>query len=208
MSDEVNDQGTGFLKRWSRVKSGTEEHEEDPVDVDPISELQVNDEALPEELVTEPQKILTDEDMPPIDSLHEGSDFSGFLSEGVSAALKKAAMKKLFAQPAFNIRDGLNDYDEDYTSFAPLGDTVTVEMTYRKDIDDKREAAKKALLEEQSQATAIAESEVALREDNATHDEALSASPDEHTQALDASEENPELTQQQNNPDEPSYEHE
>lgn len=71
---------------------------------------------------------LTDADMPTIESLDEASDFSGFLSEKVSEQLRRKALSKLFHLPEFNVRDGLNDYDEDYSTFVPLGDTVTYQM--------------------------------------------------------------------------------
>ena len=66
--------------------------------------------------------------MPPIDSLDGDSDFSVFMSPGVSEELRTEALQKLFHQPEFNVTDGLNDYDEDYTSFAGLGTLVTREM--------------------------------------------------------------------------------
>ena len=56
------------------------------------------------------------------------SDFSVFMSPGVSEDLRTEALQKLFHQPEFNVTDGLNDYDEDYTSFAGLGTVVTREM--------------------------------------------------------------------------------
>ena len=37
-------------------------------------------------------------------------------------------MRKLFHLPQFNLVDGLNDYDEDYTRFESLGGVVTHEM--------------------------------------------------------------------------------
>jgi len=71
---------------------------------------------------------LTDADMPPLDSLDSDSDFSLFMSPGVSEQLRAQALRKLFHLPAFNVTDGLNDYDEDYTQFAGLGNVVTQEM--------------------------------------------------------------------------------
>ena len=79
---------------------------------------------------TDDAPVLTDVDMPPIESLRGDSDLSAFFSEGVSATLRRAALRRVFAQPAFNVRDGLNDYDGDYTVFEPLGDTVTADMKY------------------------------------------------------------------------------
>jgi hypothetical protein len=66
--------------------------------------------------------------MPPVETLTAESDFSQFLAEGVSDVLRRAALRKLFHLPEFNILDGLNDYDEDYTTFEKLGDL----MTYQK----------------------------------------------------------------------------
>jgi len=66
--------------------------------------------------------------MPPIDSLDSDSDFSVFMSPKVSEQLRTQALRKLFHLPAFNVTDGLNDYDEDYTRFAGLGNVVTQEM--------------------------------------------------------------------------------
>ena len=40
------------------------------------------------------------------------------------------ALRKLFAAGGFNVRDGLDDYDEDYTRFQSLGNAVTADMKY------------------------------------------------------------------------------
>lgn len=97
---------------------------------------------------------LTDADMPPIESLSSDSDISGFFSEGVSAALKKAALRHVFLQPKYNVRDGLNDYDGDYTVFEPLGDTITSDMkwhTARKERERlEAQAREQAMLDEHS----------------------------------------------------------
>ena len=76
-------------------------------------------EPLSDEIVPEPAP-LTDADMPDIDSLAEDSDFTGFMSPGVSDELRNLALRKLFHAPVFNIRDGLDEYDEDYTTFEKL----------------------------------------------------------------------------------------
>ena len=94
--------------------------------------------------------VLTDEDMPPIDSLTPDSDYKGFLSPGVSEDLRRLALRKLFHGPEFNVMDGLDDYDGDYTSFAKLGDIITSEMRYRMEIEARRklEQAKDLLTEQ------------------------------------------------------------
>ena len=61
-----------------------------------------------------------DADMPPLESLGPESDYSGFMSPGVSEELRRVALRKLFHGPLYNITDGLDDYDDDFTSFAVL----------------------------------------------------------------------------------------
>ena len=107
-----------FLRRWSRRKL---ESETAPL---------VNSEPVGEEgpeLATPPG----DEDMPAISSLNEESDYSGFFSERVSEVLRQRALRKLFHSPLMNICDGLDDYAEDFTSFAVLGDIITSDMRHQ-----------------------------------------------------------------------------
>ena len=84
------------------------------------------------------ERILTDEDMPPLDSLDEGSDYSGFLSPGVSEGLRRRALRKLFTSAVFNVPDGLDDYDDDFTSFQALGDIVTSDMKHQAEMEAER----------------------------------------------------------------------
>jgi len=86
----------------------------------------------------EAKPVLTDADMPDIESLDENSDFSGFMSTGVSDELRNLALRKLFKAPVFNIRDGLDEYDEDYTYFEKLGDIVTCDMKHQIEMQEKR----------------------------------------------------------------------
>ncbi|MCK5725178.1 MAG: DUF3306 domain-containing protein, partial [Gammaproteobacteria bacterium] len=58
----------------------------------------------------------------------EDSNYSDFLSPKVSDALRKQALRKLFHLPFLNVVDGLDDYAEDYTKFAALGDIIPHEM--------------------------------------------------------------------------------
>ncbi len=69
--------------------------------------------------------------MPAISSLDETSDYSGFLSEKVSEALRRQALRKLFHSQCFNVCDGLDDYAEDFVSFAKLGEIVTSDMRHQ-----------------------------------------------------------------------------
>lgn len=111
-----------FLARWSRRKLDARH---DDTEVPANATAPVTPSGTPS---GEPERELTDADMPPIETLDADSDYAAFLSPGVSDDLRQQALRKLFSQPDFNITDGLNDYDEDFTQFAGLGSIVTHEM--------------------------------------------------------------------------------
>ncbi len=67
---------------------------------------------------------------PPLDTLSDDSDYSAFLSPEVDESLRKLALRKLFKAPFYNIVDGLNDYDDDFTTFEGLGNIVTSDMKF------------------------------------------------------------------------------
>ncbi len=158
--DTESDSREGFLKRWSVRKQSTgsaktpapaEVREEAGsslplntiVPVDSPGRMQTMVEAdrqdpLPTEDSGDRKPVLTDADMPAVDSLDEHSNYSGFFSPGVSEALRRRAMRKLFSAAVFNVRDGLDDYDEDFTQFEPLGDMVTSDMKHQAEVQEKR----------------------------------------------------------------------
>jgi ferredoxin len=77
------------------------------------------------------EKEVSDEDVPPLDSLGPDSDYSDFLSRAVSPKLRRDALRKLFSSAKFNVTDGLDDYAEDFSRHAALGDIVPAEMRAR-----------------------------------------------------------------------------
>lgn len=131
MSDREADPGTGeeenFLSRWSRRKHADRAGESIAAPVEEAVSETV-DETL---AVEQAENLPGDEDMPPVESLDEDSDYSGFMSPKVSEELRRIALRKLFSSQVFNVRDGLDDYDDDFTSFTKLGDVVTAEMRYQ-----------------------------------------------------------------------------
>jgi hypothetical protein len=92
---------------------------------------------------------LRDLDMPPLETLTADSDYTGFLSSGVSEPLRRAALRKLFHGAEFNVIDELDDYAEDFTSFTALGDVLTADMRHLIEVEARKQAAalKQALLE-------------------------------------------------------------
>lgn len=165
----MNQPEDNFIGRWSRRKQENQQALEPSVSVEETA----SDASVAADAETPPvavsvetdaaERPLTDADMAPVESLDGDSDYAPFLSEGVSSELRKAALKKLFFSGKFAARDGLDDYDDDFTYFEPLGDTVTSDMKYHARRKEKERLAK---LEEEAAAEAKLEEEaVAEAED-------------------------------------------
>ena len=142
-----------LLHRWSKQKSQAESQPAPEVlEKEQASEVQETTDAILEEPTSETSTETVEPDdkepveLPPIESLDEDSDYSLFMSPEVDEGLRKLALRKLFKSPMFNVVDGLNDYDDDFTTFEALGDIVTSDMKFH----EERKKAEQALREEQS----------------------------------------------------------
>lgn len=58
--------------------------------------------------------------LPDPDDLAPGSEISAFMASGVGEALRRRALRRLFAGDQYGVRDGLDDYDDDYRRLQPL----------------------------------------------------------------------------------------
>lgn len=92
-----------FLARWSRLK---QEAQDQPLQ-DKAPEKAVDPKAAPPEL-------------PPLDKLTLDSDYRAFFHPKVDEDVRRAALKKLFSDPRFNIMDGLDVYIDDYSKTEPI----------------------------------------------------------------------------------------
>lgn len=140
-----------FSSRWSRRRQQVKlEQDTSPIVADDVHEKTATKEELAEQARLEKLaqlNALKDEDMPDIDNLDEHSDFSQFMSSNVSEALRKLALRKLFQGEGYNVRDGLDEYDGDYTHFEKLDPgTITADMKYRQELEA---AKRKAELEKE-----------------------------------------------------------
>ncbi|PLX38142.1 MAG: hypothetical protein C0606_07885 [Hyphomicrobiales bacterium] len=96
-----------------------------------------------EPLSEEDARALTEElGLPALDELNRESDYTGFLAKGVPAALKNAALRKLWvSDPVLANIDKLNDYDEDYRAAQALGEAVKTAYRVGKGFLDDDEIA-------------------------------------------------------------------
>ena len=174
-----------FASRWSRRKQGVKlEQAEIDAGVNDTKAMQLKDEE-PDTEAGHVEKIraeklaqlnaLKDEDMPDITTLNEDSDFSPFMSINVSEALRKMALRKLFQGKTYNVRDGLDEYDGDYTSFEKLDPgTITADMKYRQELEAKKlKAAQERELEAEIETPSDKDSTQPQETDEAPDDPAL-----------------------------------
>lgn len=121
----------GFLSRWSQRKRRSRDEPERASEArglearDPEAPA-AGDAPLPDRRSGDAPAVETvDEEqvaaLPEPETLGIDDDFKPFMRPGVPAALKRRALRRLWTvNPFFNVRDGLDDYDEDYTDAATV----------------------------------------------------------------------------------------
>jgi hypothetical protein len=125
----------GFFSRWSQrkqaVKQGVPlaEEKNGALATSPSSAMgakQASTGAKDQTAQTpEPVKALTLED---VAKLTPESDFTAYMTQGVSPEVRNAAMKKLLADPHYNIMDGLDIYIGDYNTPDPMPEGMLAKM--------------------------------------------------------------------------------
>ena len=122
-----------FLRRWSRRKreQAAEKPAEKPVE----------------------KKDADAPPLPPVDKLTPDADFTGFMQPKVEDALRRAALKKLFKDPHFNIPDPFEAYSGDWTGGEPIPPEMLATLNQAKVLlFDKQEEPKDEKAEEKVEA--------------------------------------------------------
>jgi hypothetical protein len=143
----------GFFDRWSRRKqqarAGDIAPEPEPASREPpqAAPSEAGTFASPEPaVVPEPAAADAGQAPPPtladVQALTIDSDFRPFVAKDVAPEVRNAAFRKLFADPHFNVMDGLDVYVDDYTRPAPLPEGMLRQMAsarFLKLFDEKPE---------------------------------------------------------------------
>lgn len=135
-----DDSPAGFLSRWSRRKvderAGRPLDEPKPVEAQ-LGNLPANlpTSAPPTTAAVDAQAAKPSPTLADTQQLTPDSDFTGFMARGVAPDVKNAAMKKLFADPHFNVMDGLDIYIDDYGIPDPLPLAMLRQMTSAKTLN-------------------------------------------------------------------------
>ena len=118
----------GFLARWARRKeqvrsragAAGESIPAVPAPAVPVAPMPANAtgavaQSIPEVPAAELLPTMAD-----VALLTRESDYARFVTAGVDEGVKRAAMKKLFSDPHFNVMDGLDTYIDDYGKPDPI----------------------------------------------------------------------------------------
>jgi hypothetical protein len=128
------DSQEAFLSRWSRLK---EEARQAPPATTPA---------------TAPHDAGPAPELPSLDELTPESDFRAFFHPKVGEEVRRAALKKLFSDPRFNVMDGLDVYIDDYSKTEPIPEAMMkglrqaqmILASAREDTEERERAARLA----------------------------------------------------------------
>ena len=132
----TDDGDKGFLSRWSQRKAQSRAADvvpevapevrsdatQPPTPVAPVAAEKVPDATEPSG-ASRPAAAETAVPPPTLDDVERltpDADFSPFVDRLVQPDVRNAAMKKLFADPHFNVMDGLDVYIDDYNKTEPM----------------------------------------------------------------------------------------
>ncbi|WP_223464178.1 DUF3306 domain-containing protein [Massilia soli] len=114
-----------FFQRWSRLKAepaapvapGTPS---DPAATAPAAQAPIPPGGQPARQAHAGSEAAHQPTLDDVARLHAGSDYAAFVARGVDTSVRRGALKKLFADPHFNIGDGLDLYMGDYNKPDPI----------------------------------------------------------------------------------------
>ncbi|OGA05858.1 MAG: hypothetical protein A3I00_02995 [Betaproteobacteria bacterium RIFCSPLOWO2_02_FULL_64_12] len=125
MSDEK------FASRWSRLKTESRKAETG-------SPAQSAPPAVPSAAPSPGSEASLPGNEAPLPSLDELkgllSEYREFLKPGVDENLRRAALKKLFLDPHFNVMDGLDVYIDDYSKADPIPEEMLKNLAHARDL--------------------------------------------------------------------------
>ncbi|WP_170298613.1 DUF3306 domain-containing protein [Massilia eburnea] len=119
-----------FFARWSRVKAEAQSGADLPSAESP---------ELP--IAEDPEAERPAPTLEQVGQLTADSDFTPFIARGVDETVRRAALKKLFSDPHFNVMDGLDTYIDDYNKFEPLTPLMVAALNHAKDFIAREIAA-------------------------------------------------------------------
>lgn len=115
-----------FFTRWSKRKA------------EPAAERanDIADDTSEQTGAAQPEQVLPPPTIEEVAALTPQSDFTRFIARGVDEDVRRSAFKKLFADPHFNVMDGLDTYIGDYNKFEPIPPEMLALLNHAKGLLD------------------------------------------------------------------------
>lgn len=147
----MSEGGEGFLARWSRRKVLVREGKALPPEPVPVPPAAPVVASVPPPAPVAPPVVEAPAPEPPpaptlddVAQLTRSSDYTRFVAPEVDPQVRNAALKKLFADPQFNVMDGLDVYIDDYGKPDPLPASMLRQLAQSRALglfdDEEREA--------------------------------------------------------------------
>jgi len=157
----------GFLQRWARRKATGVSRSASP-ESDARQRAERNDAPAGDR-----------PDVPTLADvarLSSDADYSAFVAHGMDSQVRRAAMKKLFSDPHFNVVDGLDIYMGDYTRSAPIPAVMLAALRHTQSMLEPTPPEDRPAPQETSDAVASsAATEAPMQPEAAPSDESESA---------------------------------
>lgn len=140
---------SSFLSRWSRRKAAVREGVVIPPEPPP-EQAQVPAEAAVAGPAAEAVPEVPAPTLEDVAALRPGDNIARFVARGVDESVKRAALKTLFADPHFNVMDGLDTYIDDYSKPDPIPPEILRQLRQAETLglfeptDEERAAAQAA----------------------------------------------------------------
>ncbi|MBY6187380.1 DUF3306 domain-containing protein [Marinobacter hydrocarbonoclasticus] len=132
-----------FLSRWQQRKADVAQEEQDAqaletqhAEAEEVAESGPSAEATAAEAAESQQtgaqaeqaEATEEAPLPDPETIEQGGSFADYLKPGVDPTQRKEALRALWKQPQYNIRDGLCEYDLDYAAQPKLSAAVAAEV--------------------------------------------------------------------------------
>lgn len=141
---------SSFLSRWSRRKAAVREGVAVPPEPAPEQVPVPAEAAVPAVPATEAVPEVPAPTLEDVAALRPGDNIARFVARGVDESVKRAALKTLFADPHFNVMDGLDTYIDDYSKPDPIPPEILRQLRQAETLglfeptDEERAAAQAA----------------------------------------------------------------
>jgi hypothetical protein len=149
----MSDDGESFLARWSRRKALVREGKAplpEPAPAPPAAPVAMAVPPPAAPAADAPAAAPAAPERPPAPTLEDvaqltrDADYTRFVAPDVDPQVRNAALKKLFADPQFNVMDGLDVYIDDYGKPDPIPASMLRQMVQSRALglfdDEEREA--------------------------------------------------------------------